>query len=70
MSEIPFHATRMGQRFYEHTMPELVRQLTRLNESLEQLIDRREHPGGGDQKKAGDDAKDHDEHRSDAAPEM
>ena len=38
--------------------------------SLEQLIDRREHPGGGDQKQAGDDAKDHDEHRSDAAPEM
>ena len=38
MSEIPFHSTRMGQRFYEHTMPELVRQLARLNENLERLI--------------------------------
>ena len=38
MSEVPFHATRMGQRFYEHTVPELVRQLQRLNENLERLI--------------------------------
>lgn len=29
-----FHQTRMGQRFFEHTMPELVRQLTRLNDLL------------------------------------
>lgn len=35
MSEVQFHQTRMGQRFYEHTMPELVRQLTRLNDSLD-----------------------------------
>ena len=36
MSE--FFKTRMGQRFYEHTMPELVKQLQRLNELLEQLL--------------------------------
>jgi len=30
-----FHETRMGQRFYERTMPELVRQLERLNDLLE-----------------------------------
>ena len=41
MSEIPFHATRMGQRFYEHTMPELVRQLAKLNENLEKVIENR-----------------------------
>ena len=35
MTEIPFYATRMGMRFYEHTAPELVRQLKRLNENLE-----------------------------------
>jgi hypothetical protein len=35
MSGAPFFQTRMGQRFYEHTMPELVRQLTRLNDLLE-----------------------------------
>ena len=38
MSEPKFFQTRMGQRFYEHTMPELVRQLERLNELLEQLV--------------------------------
>ncbi len=27
----------MGRRFYEHTMPELVRQLARLNELLERI---------------------------------
>ena len=37
MSEPKFFQTRMGQRFYEHTMPELVRQLERLNEVLERL---------------------------------
>lgn len=38
MSEIPFHATVMGRRFYEHTMPELVRQVAQLNEHLERLV--------------------------------
>jgi len=33
-----FHQTRMGQRFYEHTAPELVRQLTRLNDLLERAL--------------------------------
>ena len=39
MTEVPFHATRMGQQFYEHTLPELVRQLQRLNEVLERIAD-------------------------------
>ena len=38
MSEPKFFQTRMGQRFYEHSVPELVRQLQRLNELLERLI--------------------------------
>ncbi len=38
MSEPQFFQTRMGQRFYEHTVPELVRQLERLNELLERLV--------------------------------
>jgi hypothetical protein len=38
VSGIPFHNTRMGQRFYESTMPELVRELSRFNGNLEQLI--------------------------------
>lgn len=38
MSGVPFHSTRMGQRYYEHTLPELVRQLTRLNDLLEEAL--------------------------------
>lgn len=30
-----FHETRMGQRFYERTVPELVRQVERLADALE-----------------------------------
>jgi len=30
-----FHLTRMGRDFYDRTVPELVRQLQRLNENLE-----------------------------------
>ena len=37
MSETPFFKTRMGQRFFERTMPELVKQLARLNGLLERL---------------------------------
>ncbi len=38
MSEPKFFQTRIGQRFYEHTVPELVRQIERLNELLERLV--------------------------------
>ena len=37
---VPFQNTVMGRRFFEHTVPELVRQLTRLNDVLERLVDR------------------------------
>ncbi len=33
-----FFQTRMGLRHYEHTMPELVRQLTRLNDLIEKVM--------------------------------
>lgn len=32
-----FHETRMGQRFYEHTAPEIAKQLERLNDLLERV---------------------------------
>ena len=35
MTDIPFHSTRMGHRYFEHTLPELVSQLERLNKNLE-----------------------------------
>ena len=34
MSDVPFHLTKTGRQFFEATMPELVRQLTRLNDLL------------------------------------
>ncbi len=40
MSDTPFYNTRMGHRFFESTMPALVKQLERLNELLERLVDR------------------------------
>ncbi|NOJ81592.1 hypothetical protein [Myxococcus xanthus] len=38
MSGPSFFQTYMGKRFYESTMPQLVRQLTRLNDNLERLV--------------------------------
>lgn len=39
MTEVPFHATRMGARFYEHTVPELARAVERLASALERIAD-------------------------------
>ena len=39
MSEIKFFQTRMGRQYYEVTMPELVRQITRLNDLLALAIE-------------------------------
>ncbi len=38
MSGPAFFQTRMGVRHYEHTMPELVRQLTRFNDLVERFV--------------------------------
>ncbi|ABF89282.1 hypothetical protein MXAN_1886 [Myxococcus xanthus DK 1622] len=38
MSGPAFFQTYMGQRFYETTMPQLVRQLGRLNDNVERLV--------------------------------
>ena len=39
MSETPFFKTRMGQRLYERTMPEFVKQLELLVKVLERIAD-------------------------------
>ena len=39
MNETPFYKTRMGNRFYEHTVPELVKQITRMADALERIAD-------------------------------
>ena len=40
MSSNEFYRTKMGHIYFERTLPELVRQITRLNELLERLVDR------------------------------
>jgi hypothetical protein len=35
-----FFETRMGQRFYEHTMPEVAKQLARIADALENIASR------------------------------
>jgi hypothetical protein len=42
MPETPFYKTRMGQQFYERTVPELAKQLERLNELLARLVDQQD----------------------------
>lgn len=47
MSDVPFYRTQMGHRFYESTAPSLVRELARLNDNLErlvELVERKERP--------------------------
>ena len=34
-----FFQTAMGQRFYEHTMPDMVQQLADLTDAVNQLVD-------------------------------
>ena len=49
MSEPQFFQTGMGRKYYEHTLPELVRQIARLNDNLDRLValldDRRKAAG-------------------------
>ena len=42
MDDVPFYKTRMGHQFYDRTMPNLVKQLERLNDILDRLVDRQE----------------------------
>jgi len=51
MSDLQFYRTRAGRTFFEHTLPELIRQLERLNENLEKLVER---VGTGSEKKGSD----------------
>ena len=39
MSEVPTILTRMCARFFEHTAPELVKQITRIADALERTPD-------------------------------
>ncbi len=48
MSEPQFFQTRMGRMYYEHTLPEIARQLARMNELLQRLAEELERKEGRD----------------------
>ena len=62
------HETRMGQTLITHTLPELVRQLTRLNENLERLADSRVRVGERRPSHRKDDDDDPEDRDQDAQP--
>ena len=43
-----FFQTRMGRTYFEHTVPELVRQLERLNDNLERITTTQGEPDDHD----------------------
>ena len=45
-----FFQTAMGRRYYENTMPELVRQIDRLNDNLERHMERAAEIGDGEER--------------------
>ena len=45
---VEFFQTRMGRQFYEYTVPELVRQIAKLNELLERLAAAQERQPRGE----------------------
>ena len=54
MSGLQLRETRMGRTLIDHTLPELVRQLARLNDLLERLVQRMpEQPMQSDSKEEG-----------------
>jgi hypothetical protein len=38
MTDMPFHRTRLGLNFFERHVPALLREVTRLNDTLEHLV--------------------------------
>ena len=40
MTDVPFHLTLMGKRYYEATLPALVEAIDRLNANLERIAAR------------------------------
>ncbi len=42
MDYAPFYKTRMGEKFICKTVPDLIRQLERLNDILERLVDQQQ----------------------------
>ena len=48
MDHIPFYKTRMGEKFYCKTVPDLIRELERLNTVLERIARHQDHHNDAD----------------------
>ncbi len=48
VTDVPFHLTRLGRTYYEHQVPELLRQLARLNKNLEEVAEALREAGSGE----------------------
>ena len=51
MSGPEFFQTRMGVRFFEHTLPELVKQVSRLADAIEASAPKADKEGSNDEEK-------------------
>lgn len=59
MSDTQFYQTRLGQQFYGVTMPELVRQIHRLNDMLALAVELMEKQAETDTEEKDDDRPGH-----------
>jgi hypothetical protein len=48
MDYAPFYKTRMGEEFYCRTVPDLIRQLERLNDILERITQQQDRDDDAD----------------------
>ncbi len=46
MDYVPLHKTRMGEKFFCKTVPDLIKAIERLNDLLAQLIDQQQTKDG------------------------
>jgi len=58
MSETHFYMTKPGRQFYEVTMPELARELHKLNDLISRLVERVEQHEGRERANRRDGQKD------------
>ena len=43
---MPLHKTRMGEKFFCKTMPDLIKAIERLNDALERLVEQQQTKDG------------------------
>ena len=46
MDYVPLHKTRMGEKFFCKTVPDLIKAIERLNDALERLVEQQQTKDG------------------------